>query len=126
MRNIIEPVLDDYSTQPDGKWLTEFDWKKVTFGKLPFIVDGLFVAMYIAPLNRILLEDPEKTKEAIDVWFSDLIHEMYHAYQRHKKGIIRYFLCKIFLRNALESEAVETSLRWLELHGSEIRAAKHQ
>lgn len=121
MRDIIEPVLEDYSRRPDGKWLTEFDWKKVSFGKLPFVIDGLFVAMYVAPLNLVLLEDPTKTREDPDVWFSDLVHEMFHACQRHKKGLVRYFLCKIFNRKSLEAEAVEASLRWLETSGPKLK-----
>lgn len=117
MEQIIHPVLEDYAHIKEGKWLTEFDYKAVKLGKLPFVINGLFVAMYLAIFNKVLVEDPETTKETFDVWFTDVVHEFRHAYQRHKYGLIGYLLRKIFMRKSIEKDAENISLEWLDLQG---------
>lgn len=123
MHEITDPILEDYSKMPEGNWLNEFDWKSVKLGKLPFVIDGVFVAMYLALINKVLLENPDTTEVPFDIWATDLIHEMYHAYQRHTKGLLGYLFCKIFNRKQLEKEAEEASLNWLELSGCNLSGA---
>lgn len=121
MHEITDPILEDYSKMPEGNWLNEFDWKSVKLGKLPFVIDGVFVAMYLAEANKVLLENPETTEVTFDIWATDLIHEMYHAYQRHTMGLFKYLLFKIFRRKKLEEEAENASLKWLEMNGCNIK-----
>lgn len=114
MKQIAENILGYYEQTVPGNWLTKFNWRKVKVGKMPFIVPGLCVAMYIAPLNLVLLEDYLTTKEQADIWTTDLIHEFYHAYQYHTLGPIKYLFKKVFNRSELEEEAESASLTWLD------------
>lgn len=114
MKEITDSILEPYASTIEGDWLNEFDWDAVKVGKLPFIIPGFFVAMYIAPLNKVLLEDHLTTKETFDIWATDVIHEFYHAYQYHTMGPLKYLFKKVFNRKALEKEAVDASLKWLD------------
>ena len=114
MKNITDDILASYSKLPAGEWLNTFDWKAVKVSKMPFIKEGFMVAMFIGPLNLVLLEDPFTTKETFSVWATDVIHEFYHAYQYHTLGPIKYLFKKVFNRKALEEEAVNASITWLD------------
>ena len=114
MKQVAENILSEYEQTFQGEWLNKFDWRSVNVGKMPFVKPGLVVAMYLAPFNLVLLEDYLTTKEQVDIWATDLIHEFYHAYQYHTMGAIKYLFKKVFNRAELEEEAVNASLIWLD------------
>jgi len=113
MKDIVTDILSDYAQTPQGSWLNDFDWRKVKVYKMPFVKEGVVVAMYIGPINAVFLEDVKKIKDPLNIWATDVIHEFYHAYQYHTKGPIKYLLTKVFNRKKLEDEAVNASLEWL-------------
>ena len=97
----LHAMLTDYAASDAGKWMNEFPWQAVRITLLPFRVEGIATALYCALTDTVkVAPDTEDS-----VFWGSVVHELYHAYQRHTMGIVRYLLCKLFSRSALERPA---------------------
>lgn len=95
-----------YSDSGRASWMNEFVWQKIQIKPLKFGVEGLVTAMYCALTNKLKIADDRSD----DVFFGSVIHELYHAYQRHTMGLVKYLLMKTFRRKALETPAKQAEL----------------
>ena len=78
-------------------WLNELQLSKITFvNQKPMGASGAFVV----PTLTIYYEPDTEAME-----FSNIIHELRHAYQYKKYGKLKYLLMKAFMRKKLESDA---------------------
>ena len=68
-------------------------------------VEGKVQAMYSALFNRLYVA-PDKSAP---VWFGSVVHELRHAYQRHRFGLLLYMLLKI-IRPVVERSAKQAEL----------------
>lgn len=105
-------LLKKYANS-NGHWLLTFDFEKIPVKELPYKMEGLVTAFYITFPQAIYVAD-----DAVEsVYFGTLIHELYHAYQRHTLGIVKYLFCKTFRRKKLEEPAKEAELDAVEWYG---------
>lgn len=84
--------------------------------------EGKRQAMYSALFDRLYVA-PDKSAP---VWFGSVIHELRHAYQRHRFGLLLYMLLKI-IRPVIEKPAKEAELdatAWLCKKNEEELAQK--
>lgn len=95
-----------------ARWLHKFVWQKIPVKSLKFGVEGVMTAMYCAMTDELKIADDRSD----EVFFGSVIHELYHAYQRHTMGLVKYLLMKTFRRKKLEAPAKQAELdatEWL-------------
>ncbi len=68
-------------------------------------VEGKRQAMYSALFDRLYVA-PDKNAP---VWFGSVVHELRHAYQRHRFGLLLYMLLKV-VRPVVEKPAKQAEL----------------
>ena len=94
----VQKYLKLFAASESGAWMKAFEWQKVSIELLPFRVEGIATAAYCALSDRIRVA-PDKEDS---VFFSCVVHELRHAFQRRQMGLIAYLLTKTFRRSALE------------------------
>ena len=102
----------EYADSGRASWLHEFAWQKIPVKPLKFGVEGVVTAMYCVMTDELKIADDRSD----EVFFGSVIHELYHAYQRHTMGLVKYLLIKTFQRKALEAPAKQVELdatEWL-------------
>ena len=104
-----------YAESISGSWLNEFNWRGVKIKMLDFAKEGLIQAAYLAVSNSLLCA-PDKND---GVFFSSVVHELFHAYQRKKLGLILYLLAKTFSRKTIESPAKQADINAVTWYGFE-------
>lgn len=106
-------LLKKYANN-NGHWLLTFDFEKIPVKELPYKMEGIVTAFYtILPQAIYIANDAVES-----VYFGTLVHELYHAYQRHTMGLIKYLLYKTFRRKKLEEPAKEAELDAVEWYGN--------
>lgn len=105
-------LLKKYANS-NGLWLLTFDYAKIPVKPLPFKVEGLITAAYITFPEAVYIGEDENDA----VWFGSLIHQLYHAFQRHTMGLCKYLFCKTFNRKKLEEPAKEAELDAVQWYG---------
>ena len=102
----IQKLILEYSKGESGYWLNCFAWQKIPVKPLKYSVEGVVTAMYCALTDKLKIADDRSD----EVFFGSVIHEFYHAYQRHTKGLVKYLLIKTFQRKVLEAPAKQAEL----------------
>lgn len=97
-------VLIEYEQTSGGAWLRETPWRGMEVRSMTGI-EGKRQAMYSALFDRLYIS-PDKNAP---VWFGSVVHELRHAYQRHRFGLLLYILLKI-IRPVIEKPAKEAEL----------------
>lgn len=96
-------LVEAFSNTENGAFLREFDWKSISFWTEAETcnVDSGTLGVYHAA------EDTIGLMEACDpaLIASTYVHELRHAYQRRKLGLVGYLLKKSVLRFVIEKEA---------------------
>lgn len=108
----MQDLLKKYANS-NGHWLLTFDYAKITIKPLPFKMEGLITAAYIIMPEAVYVGGDKNNA----VWFGSLIHELYHAYQRHTMGLAKYLFCKTFCRKKLETPAKQAELDAVQWYG---------
>lgn len=103
MKNLTE-LLTEYEQTSAGAWLRETPWRRVDLRSMTG-EEGKRQAMYSALFDRLYVA-PDKSAP---VWFGSVVHELRHAYQRHRFGLLLYILLKI-IRPVIEKPAKEAEL----------------
>lgn len=101
-----------YADSGRASWLNEFVWQVIPVKPLKFCVEGVMTAMYCALTDKLKIADDLSD----EVFFGSVIHELYHAYQRHTMGLVKYLLIKTLRRKKLEAPAKQAELdatEWL-------------
>lgn len=109
MKNLTE-LLGEYEQTSGGAWLQETPWRGMEVRSMTG-VEGKRQAMYSALFDRLYVA-PDKSAP---VWFGSVVHELRHAYQRHRLGLLLYMLLKI-IRPVVEKPAKKAELEataWL-------------
>lgn len=96
----------EYANCVSGDFLRKFPWEEVDFNTLKFSLEGCFQAIYFAFGNRLYCA-PDKSDS---VFFSSVIHELYHAYQCHSLGLSEYMMAKAGGREEIEAPAKQAEL----------------
>lgn len=93
----LKQLTSEYAHTADGRWLNDFDWKKVPveFCNLPFGIVGMYSFGKIKLLN---CPDP-------GLIFPIYVHELRHRWQR-KKHPFKYLIGKLY-RPLIEDDADE-------------------
>ncbi len=104
MKNELEKILAEYEQTATGEWLQKTPWRRIELRSMNG-VEGKRQAMYSALFDRLYVA-PDKNEA---VWFGSVIHELRHAYQRHRFGLLLYMLLKI-IRPVVERPAKQTEL----------------
>ena len=110
MKNELEKLLAEYGQTSGGAWLRETPWRNMELRSMTG-VEGKRQAMYSALFDRLYIA-PDKNAA---VWFGSVVHELRHAYQRHRFGLLLYMLLKI-IRPVVERPAKQAELdatKWL-------------
>ena len=107
MKNLTE-LLTEYEQTSTGAWLQETPWRRVDLRSMNG-VEGKRQAMYSALFDRLYVA-PDKNEA---VWFGSVVHELRHAYQRHRFGLLLYMLLKI-IRPVIERPAKKAELNATE------------
>ena len=97
----------------NGHWLLTFDYHKIPVKRLPFKLEGLITAAYIICPEAVYVGGDKNNA----VWFGSLVHELYHAYQRHTIGLAKYMFYKTFRRKKLEAPAKEAEFDAVQWYG---------
>lgn len=100
--------LSEYEQTESGAWLQETPWRGMELRSMTGI-EGKRQAMYSALFDRLYVA-PDKNEA---VWFGSVIHELRHAYQRHRFGLLLYMLLKI-IRPVIEKPAKQAELNAAE------------
>mgnify|MGYP000130281317 CR=1 FL=1 len=103
MKNLTE-LLSEYEQTSGGAWLQETPWRGMEVRSMTG-EEGKRQAMYSALFDRLYVA-PDKSKA---VWFGSVVHELRHAYQRHRLGLLLYMLMKI-IRPVVEKPAKQAEL----------------
>ena len=103
MKNLTE-LLTEYEQTSGGAWLQETQWRGIEVRSITG-VEGKRQAMYSALFDRLYVA-PDKNAP---VWFGSVVHELRHAYQRHRFGLLLYMLMKI-IRPVIERPAKKAEL----------------
>ena len=101
-----------YAYSWSASWLHAFAWQKIPVEPMKICVEGKVTAMYCAMTDELKIADDRSD----EVFFGSVIHELYHAYQRHTMGLVKYLLMKTFQRKTLEAPAKQAELdatEWL-------------
>jgi hypothetical protein len=89
-------------------WLNELPLSKIPFvNKKPLCASGAF-----SGVNLTVYFEPDLPA----MEFSNIVHELRHAWQYKKYGKLRYLFMKTFMRKRLEQDAwnwEEKSLYWI-------------
>ena len=104
-----------YSDSGRASWLHEFAWQKIPVESLKFCVEGVMTAMYCAMTDELKIADDRSD----EVFFGSVIHELYHAYQRHVMGLVKYLLMKTFRRKKMEAPAKQAELDATQWYGDQ-------
>lgn len=104
MKNELEKLLAEYEQTSGGAWLRETPWRRIELRSMNG-VEGKRQAMYSALFDRLYVA-PDKNEA---VWFGSVIHELRHAYQRHRFGLLLYMMLKI-IRPVVEKPAKKVEL----------------
>ena len=91
----LKSLASEYAKTPDGKWLNDFDWKKVPVRMDDMI--GSVVGCYF--FGTITLKESPDAGLIFDIY----IHELRHVWQS-KKQPLRYLAGKLF-RRLIEDDA---------------------
>ena len=108
----MQDLLKKYANSK-GHWLLTFDYQAIPIKPLPFKLEGLITAAYITIPQAVYIGEDED----IAVWFGSLVHELYHAYQRHSMGLAKYLFYKTFCRKKLEAPAKDAELEAVQWYG---------
>lgn len=100
----LKKLLAEYGQTSGGAWLRETPWRRIELRSMTG-VEGKYQAMYSALFDRLYVA-PDKNAP---VWFGSVVHELRHAYQRHRFGLLLYMLLKI-IRPVIEKPAKEAEL----------------
>ena len=103
MKNFTE-LLSEYEQTSGGAWLQETPWRGMEVRSMTG-EEGKRQAMYSALFDRLYVA-PDKNAP---VWFGSVVHELRHAYQRHRFGLLLYILLKI-IRPVIERPAKKAEL----------------
>lgn len=103
MKNFTE-LLSEYEQTSSGAWLRDTPWRNLELRSMAGI-EGKRQAMYSALFDRLYVA-PDKNAP---VWFGSVVHELHHAYQRHRFGLILYMMLKI-IRPVIERPAKKAEL----------------
>lgn len=103
MKNLTE-LLSKYEQTSAGAWLSETPWRNMELRSMTG-VEGRRQAMYSALFDRLYVA-PDKNEA---VWFGSVVHELRHAYQCHRFGLILYMMLKI-IRPVIERPAKKAEL----------------
>ena len=103
MKNFTE-LLSEYEQTSGGAWLQETPWRGMEVRSMTG-EEGKRQAMYSALFDRLYVA-PDKNAP---VWFGSVVHELRHAYQRHRFGLLLYILLKI-IRPVIERPAKKVEL----------------
>ncbi len=103
MKNLTE-LLGEYEQTSCGAWLRDTPWRNMELRSMAGI-EGKRQAMYSALFDRLYVA-PDKSAP---VWFGSVVHELRHAYQRHRFGLLLYMLLKI-IRPVVEKPAKKAEL----------------
>ena len=109
MKNLTD-LLTEYEQTSGGAWLQETPWRGMEVRSMTG-EEGKRQAMYSALFDRLYVA-PDKSAP---VWFGSVVHELRHAYQRHRFGLLLYMLLKI-IRPVIERPAKKAELEataWL-------------
>ena len=101
----MKTLLSNYKKTESGSWLNSFQSETIN---VQFIsgTEGTRQAVYRPLENTVLLaEDSDPA-----VLFGSYVHELYHAYQRHKYGLILYWLFLGLFRPLMERGAKQAEL----------------
>lgn len=98
--------LCDFADE-EATWLNDIQLSKIKFvnKKLP-----LTSAMFFIPTLTVYYEPDDDLME-----FSNIVHELRHAWQYKTMGKVKYLLAKAFNRKALEDDAwneEEKAINW--------------
>ena len=93
--------IESYEKTIAGSWLGDFNWKSITIRLVNFGIENIFQAAYFAISNRIYCVEDKND----GVFFSSIIHELFHAYQRERMGLSSYLIAKAFSRKEIENSA---------------------
>lgn len=104
MKNELEKLLAEYEQTFSGAWLRKTPWRRIELQSMNG-VEGKRQAMYSALFDRLYVA-PDKNAA---VWFGSVVHELRHAYQRHRFGLLLYMLLKI-IRPVIERPAKQAEL----------------
>lgn len=104
-----------YADSGRANWLNEFTWQKIPVKPLKICVEGVVTAMYCALTDTLKIAGDRSD----EVFFGSVIHELYHAYQRHAMGLVKYLLMKTFRRKKLEAPAKQAELDATEWLGNQ-------
>lgn len=103
MKNLTE-LLTEYEQTSGGAWLRETPWRGMEVRSMTG-EEGKRQAMYSALFDRLYVA-PDKNEA---VWFGSVVHELRHAYQMHRFGLLLYMLLKI-IRPVIEKPAKKAEL----------------
>lgn len=103
MKNLTE-LLSEYEQTATGEWLQKTPWRGMEVRSMTG-EEGKRQAMYSALFDRLYVA-PDKSAP---VWFGSVVHELRHAYQRHKFWLLLYMLLKI-IRPVIERPAKKAEL----------------
>lgn len=103
MKNLTDRLIE-YEQTSGGAWLRETPWRDMEVRSMTG-VEGKRQAMYSALFDRLYVA-PDKSEA---VWFGSVVHELRHAYQRHRFGLLLYMLLKI-IRPVVEKPAKQAEL----------------
>lgn len=107
MKNLTD-LLTEYEQTYGGAWLRETPWRGMELRSMAG-VEGKRMAMYSALFDRLYVA-PDKNAP---VWFGSVVHELRHAYQRHRFGLLLYMVLKI-IRPVVEKPAKKAELEATE------------
>ena len=105
----------EYAYSGRASWLHEFAWQKIPVKPLKICVEGVVTAMYCALTDKLKIA----CDRSDEVFFGSVIHELYHAYQRHTMGLVKYLLMKTFRRKKLEAPAKQAELDATQWYGDQ-------
>lgn len=108
MKNELEKILAEYEQTATGEWLQKTPWRRIELRSMTG-VEGKLQAAYSALFDRLYVA-PDKSEA---VWFGSVVHELRHAYQRHRFGLLLYMLLKI-IRPVIERPAKKAELNATE------------
>lgn len=120
MKNLTE-LLTEYEQTATGEWLQKTPWRRIELRSMTG-EEGKRQAAYSALFDRLYVA-PDKNEA---VWFGSVVHELRHAYQRHRLGLLLYMLMKI-IRPVIERPAKKAELdatAWLCKKNEEELAQK--
>lgn len=104
MKPAMKTILAEYEQTFSGAWLRKTPWRNIELRSMSG-TEGKVQAMYSALFDRLYVA-PDKSEA---VWFGSVVHELRHAYQRHRFGLLLYMLLKI-IRPVVERPAKQAEL----------------